>query len=267
MKHSYVAYIDESGDDGLGNFKVVGRQGGSSHWLVISCCIARYMHDLEFVKWRDNIKTLMPNSGKRDMHFRKLNHSQRILACKKIAELPLRTISILSNKKLIRPDTYREKNLLYWYVTRYLIERLSWLCRDMRPSVPEGDGRVKIIFSKRGGMNYEDFRNYLRRLKQLNDNDKIRIHWPVIDIEAVEANDHSSRAGLQLVDCIASSFRAAVEQDVYGIYEPRYAKELRGNTYQRAGKYLSYGLKPIPNLDLMNINLDVEQIEFFNFFS
>lgn len=265
MIYSYVAYIDESGDDGLKNFKELGKQGGSTHWLVISCHVAKYTHDLEFVRWRDKIKQQMPNSAKRDLHFRKLTHSQKVFACQKISQLPLRTISILSNKTTIPKDKYKEKNLLYWYITRYLIERLSWLCRDLRPQVPEGNGKVKIIFSKRGGMNYEDFRQYLTRLKNKSEDDNgISIHWPVIDINSVEAKDHSTRAGLQLADCIASAFREAVEKNEYGNYEPRYAQELKNNIYQRKGNYLSYGVKTLPSNDGMT--LDAEQTKFFNFF-
>lgn len=38
---SFVAYIDESGDDGLTNFRVAGRRGGSSHWLNVSSTVMR----------------------------------------------------------------------------------------------------------------------------------------------------------------------------------------------------------------------------------
>ena len=47
--HSYIAYIDESGDDGLQRFREPGRQGGASKWLAISACILRATNDLEAV--------------------------------------------------------------------------------------------------------------------------------------------------------------------------------------------------------------------------
>jgi hypothetical protein len=72
---------------------------------------------------------------------------------------------VIANKPVIPPGIYDEKNHLYFYLCRYLIERISWLCRDMRRNVPEGDGKVKIIFSRRGGMSYDDFRAYLERLR------------------------------------------------------------------------------------------------------
>lgn len=255
MAHSFIAYIDESGDDGLKRIRSTSHSGGTQ-WLTISCCVARYVNDLEFVSWRDQIKV----GGKREIHFRELNHSQKLMACQKIATFPVRGITILSNKTLIPEGTYNQKNQLYHYLTRYLIERLSWLCRDMRPKVPEGDGRVKIIFSKRGGMNYEDFRNYLRKLQA----SESEIHWPVVDIDAVDARDHSTRAGLQIADCIASAFRMAVDPDEYGNCEPRYAKELKANTYNRNSNYLSYCMKVLPTIDRIESNPD--RADFFSHF-
>lgn len=250
MTHSFIAYIDESGDDGFANFRTPGRPGGgSSHWLVVSACIARFSNDLEMVKWRDEVCQAMPDRRGRDLHFRKLNHSQKIVACRILSEKPIRAISVLSNKTTAPEGVFTEKNQLYFYTTRYLIERISWLCRDMRPKVPEGDGRVKIVFSRRGGMSYDNFREYLIKMKEAKDG-AVKIHWPVIDIDGIEAFDHSSRAALQIVDVIASAFASGLEPDMYGNCEQRYAQELRKIVYNRNGNYLSYGLKllhKIPN--------------------
>ena len=162
-------------------------------------------------------------------------------------------MSVLSAKRPIPNGIYTDKNQLYFYMTRYLIERLSWLCRDMRPRVPEGDGRVAITFSRRGGMSYDNFRDYLRRLQAAEDQD-VRIHWPVIDIDAVSAKDHSRNASLQLADAIASSFAAAFEPNQYGNCETRYAEILKPVTYHRNGNYLSYGVKLVPNADECQLN-------------
>jgi len=69
-----------------------------------------------------------------------------------------------------RNDLFKKKNTLYWYLTRYLIERISDYCQRRHDREPSGDGTVRIVFSRRGGMNYEDFRSYLRKLQaQQND--------------------------------------------------------------------------------------------------
>lgn len=177
------------------------------------------------------------------------------MAAQRLATKPIRAVSIVANKQVVLPGIYNEKNQFYFYMTRYLIERISWLCRDMRPHVPEGDGRVKIVFSRRGGMSYPDFREYLLRLKRSAD-EEIKIHWPVIDIDAIDAKDHSTSASLQLADTIASSFASAFEPDTYGNCEPRYAEALKRIVYERHGNYLSYGLKLVPRIEDMQLTND-----------
>ncbi|MBA4209626.1 MAG: hypothetical protein C0454_08865 [Parvibaculum sp.] len=248
MTHSYVALIDESGDDGLGNFREPGQQGGASSWLIISAYLVRNSRELETVGWRDEILDLMPRRKERSIHFSKLSHGQKLMAAQRLAQKPIRAINIVANKRVIPEGIYREKNQLYFYMTRYLIERISWLCRDMRPQVPEGDGRVRIVFSRRGGMSYPDFRAYLLRLQATEDR-QINIHWPVIDVDAISARDHSTSASLQLADTVASAFASAFEPDTYGNCEWRYAEALKRVVYERHGNYLSYGLKLVPRIE------------------
>lgn len=241
MTHSFLAVIDESGDDGIGKFRDTGR-GGASKWLVISACLMRASNDLETVRWRDEIVALMPDKKSRQLHFAELNHGQRLAAVKILAKKPIRIINVLCNKTTLTSDFYREKNRLYFHLTRFLIERISWASRDMRPRVPEGDGRARIIFSRRGGLSYDDFKSYMELLKESSDKD-IQIHWPVIDIDGISAMDHSRSASLQIVDVAASSFAAAFEPDRYGNCVLEYARLLKDTVYHRRQNFLSYGMK------------------------
>ena len=264
MTHSYLAFIDESGDDGLDKFREPGGRGGSSSWLNnLSLPIPAGAWPRRGCLARDEISGKMPEKKSRSLHFTELNHNQKVVAAQTIASKPLRAMSVLAAKRPIPKGIYTDKNQLYFYLTRYLIERLSWLCRDLRPRVPEGDGRVAITFSRRGGMSYDAFREYLRRLKASNDQE-VKIHWPVIDIDGVDAKDHSSSASLQLADAIASSFAAAVEPNSYGNCELRYAEILKPVTYQRKGNFLSYGVKVVPKPDDCGLNDEQKRlIELF----
>lgn len=259
MTHSFLAYIDESGDDGIGKYRGPGGKGGSTKWLVISACILRQSYDLDAVQWRDEISALMPAKKRSDIHFSSMKHGQCVAAVQSLAARPIRAISILSNKTTIPDGVYTNKNQLYFYLTRYLIERISWFCRDMRPRVPHGDGRVKITFSRRGGMSYPQFREYLERLKATKDADT-RIYWPVIDIKGIDARDHSTHAGLQLIDVIASAFAAGVEPDGFDNCECRYAEILKQVVYERGGNYLSYGVKFVPHPDEMDLTAQQKQM-------
>ena len=104
-------------------------------------------------------------------------------------------------------------------------------------------GSDNILSSRRYVV--QRFQGYLHRLESSDDKD-IQIHWSVIDIDAVDAKDHSTSASLQLADATASAFAAGVEPNHYGNCEPRYAEILKPITYERRGNYLSYGVKVVP---------------------
>ena len=129
--------------------------------------------------------------------------------------------------------------------------------------MPEGDGLVKIIFSRRGGLSYQDFKNYLQVLRNTLD-DTVRIHWPVIDVDGIEAKDHSASAGLQLADIAASAITAGVESDYFGNCEKRYAEIIKPVIYNRSNNYLSYGLKIVPRPEEML--LSDQQLTFIDLF-
>ena len=231
----------------MANFRQTGDGGGASNWLAVGACVVRASRDLELVALRDSIKNeCRPNSSKRDIHFKDFNHGQKRRACQIISGQPLRFSCVLGLKNTPNAEPFTAKNQLYFYLTRYLIERVSWLCRDKRPSVQEGNGMAKIIFSRRGGLSYDGFKSYLVHLKE---NHHTEIHRPVIDIDAVDAQDHSRVAALQIADCGVSAIAAAIEPDPYGNVEHSYLHEIAGNIYNRGGNYLSYGLKSLPILD------------------
>ncbi len=154
MAHSFVAYLDESGDDGISKFRSRGNEG-CSQWLTISCLLARMTNDLDLVQWRDEISSSIPHRTKRDIHFREFNHEQKLNACQLLAQKPVRLFSVLSNKTTIpshsRKDLFKEKNTLYWYLCRHLTERISWDCCDLLSRVSQGDGRLRSLFSRRCG--------------------------------------------------------------------------------------------------------------------
>jgi hypothetical protein len=181
------------------------------------------------------------------------------MAIDEIRQKSLRSIAVIANKPVIPEGTYVQAGQLYHYLCRYLLERISWLCRDYRPNVPEGDGKVKIIFSRKRTMDYADFQNYVWRLRNLDD-PEIRIHWPVIDIDGIEAHDHGARYGLQVADLSTSGLMAALEPDYYGNVEPRYARMLKPVVYSRNGNYMSYGTKMFPPAG--DLQLTQQQQEF-----
>ena len=254
--HEFVAYVDESGDDGLDKFRSPGDTGGSSNWLVIGCCIVRRSNDLSLVGHRDQVLTALKRTQTRALHFTKLNHAQRTVVVEHMAHMPIRVNHVICCKRHIpNPVVYSYKSQLYWYLCRTLIERISWFCYEQRKTQTPV---AKIVFSTRGGMKYSEFRNYLVRLRKMD----TRINWNVISPNAIETAVHSKFAGLQLADATCSAFAAAVEPNMYGNYEQSYARTLKPIVYRRKGNFLSYGVKLRCDFGA----LDARQNEFLEFY-
>jgi hypothetical protein len=236
---SFIVYIDESGDEGF-SFP------GSSEWFVLSALILRRENELEAVKVLDGVKELLKKEPRRPLHFRKLEHHQRVAYVTAVAtqKARMRTISILVHKpSIVDVATFTQKYLLYRYATRLLLERVSWFCRDHRRENDEGDGTVDVIFSNRRNMSYEDIRTYLDVLKARGDT---KIDWSVVRREQVCSLPHDQRRGLQIVDAVASSYWYALNPNAYGHTEDRYARILHPLAYANRRKHAGYGIKFFP---------------------
>jgi len=246
MKSSFVAYIDESGDEGF----VFNPDGsGSSRWFVLSAAVIRQANDLQMVSCLKNVREVLQKPAKTPLHFVDLKHEQRVPYIRRVGDLPMRTVSVLVYKPLItEPEKFQNtKYLLYRYATRLLLERVSWLCRDTRKP-GEGDGFAEIIFSNRSNMSYDEIRDYLRLLLRQSEEIplKVQLDHAVIDPERIRSVEHSRLAGLQVADAVASGFHFALKVNRYGETEPSYLSHLKKTIYRHKGVAIGYGLKVWP---------------------
>lgn len=238
---SFRAYVDESGDEGF----VFNPDGsGSRRWLVLSAVVVRRKNDHSLVTLMADVRKLLGKAPKKQLHFSDLKHEQRVPYVRQIAANPLRTVSVLVHKPSIQePEKFQaEKFLLYRYATRFLLERVSWLCRDHRGEGEE-NGQVEMIFSNRSIMSYKELRAYLQVLKEHSDPMDVRIDWSVVDPERVSAVNHEQLAGLQVADAVASSLFYAVQPSRYGEIEEKYAGLLKPTFYRHKNKAVGYGVK------------------------
>jgi len=236
MNTEFVAYIDESGDEG---FVFRNDGSGSSRWLVVSALVLRRENDRQVVEAARAARELLRKPAKFPLHFRNLDHAQRVALARQVGQLRARTVNVLIHKPSIsEPEHFqREAYSLYYYATRLLLERVSWLCRDHRRTA----GDVELIFSNRSAMSYDNLRGYLQ---QLRDEDCRSIDWTLIDPTRVRAVNHDQLAGLQLADAVATSGYYAVTPNIYGDVEDRYLRLIAPTIYRhRHGRIEGYGLK------------------------
>lgn len=176
MTASWVVYIDESGDEGFRFGK------GSSDWFIVSAVVTQKATDLETVKLVDHVREQVLNRKDHEpLHFRKLKHEHRIPFLDVLSQADLKALVVLIHKPSIKNvEIFQQKNRMYFYAARLLLERVSWYCRDHVTTKTPGDDTAEIIFSNRGGMKYEEFRQYMNRLRHRTESDDVQINWNVI---------------------------------------------------------------------------------------
>jgi hypothetical protein len=251
---SFVAYVDESGDEG---FHFLANESGSSRWLVLSAVVYRKENDLDSVALLKGVRERIGKAPRRALHFRFLKHEHRIPYARSIGVARVKIVSVAIYKPGIPNHEHyqREAHMLYRYACRLLVERISWLCADFkRPDDP--DGKVELIFSNRSAMSYEDLRDYLTLLRDGPPSARCRIYWQHVDPEAVQAVNHDQLAGLQIADAIASGTFLALNLNKYGEYEPRYFELFHSKIYRSRGTSLGWGMKFWPDFHQQKETLD-----------
>lgn len=262
--HKAFVYIDESGDDGIRKFRDYTKKidgGGASHFLVLSALIVKASEEKNIPSWRNQIMNNVSQKRERqNLHFCDLRHEQKVSVANTLARLPVKAISVISNKKTIDASKgFNKKNTLYWYLCSHLLEMVSGYCyaENLYP--------LKIIFSRRGTMNYNEFVAHLEIFKGKQASSASNIYWQCFNPQEIEALDHRSSAGLQLVDVIATATARAVERDPYGNCEEKYFKTILPLFIRdKAGRFSDAGVKILPDLAKMSGYLSEGQREFFS---
>jgi hypothetical protein len=154
-----------------------------------------------------------------------------------------------------------------------VLERVTEFC-DVWARAEGIDGAtLRITFSKRGGLRYIDFVNYMRKIRAQSSVKRLKLDagdlvWSLIDFDEILVLPHEARAGLQLADVGASAFFQALERNRPADCTPEYAYALsrimgRGS---RDGSVFGFGLKTMPNPHEMRLSPEQQQIfEMFGY--
>ena len=267
MTASFVAYIDESGDEGF-KFRDNLEEQKSSDWFILATLISRKKTDLETVKVIDNVRNEFKLHCRKHVHWKDLKHPQKVRYAQIIAGLRTRILALCVHKpSLMEPEKFQERYRLYFYAVRYLLERISWLARDQHnPSKWGGDGTVELFFSNRQGMSYEEMRDYLRLLKKQQEAGMdIRIDFDKVPIDKITSRAPGKSMGLQLADAVAGAFFNALERDRFGNTEPRYLQIMKPILYRHEHTVRGYGLKIVPR-EAMPVLMAMESLNWLSEF-
>ncbi|TDR87209.1 DUF3800 domain-containing protein [Enterovirga rhinocerotis] len=275
--YRYVAYIDESGDDGLRKIWPLDSEG-ASEWLVLSAVVVRAERERDVLAWVKEIKEEIRHRQTPDLHFSRLSDdSKRLAVCQQIAKRDVRCFAVVSNKKNMRgyanPRAAKvpARNWFYCWMCRLLLERVTSFCGHRNKIEKTPLSKLKFEFSERGGMSYSQFRAYLEWIKLQSKSDNLYLSrgdldWSVVDTTLVESYNHRLRAGLQLADAVASAFYQAIDVRSNGTCKPEFAKALRPRMWQGDdGQIAERGLKAMPS-PLWRARLLPQQKDIFSFY-
>lgn len=261
----YVAYIDEAGDEGFDRLGT-DQKTAQSQWFAIGGIIVSKENDRLLPSWRDEVLNYFPRKKTRELHFRELKHDQRLQTCRILSTKPIGMAVVCSNKITLlghpKRNLFRQKQRLYNYLTRFLLERLTFACRQHGIRNNSLNPSLRIVFSRRRGTDYAVMKEYLCLMRDGKEvlPSRRQILWDVFDPSDIAVEDHSKRAGLQIADVFTSAVWRALEPNEYGFSEHSYANTLSSRFLRENGSILGAGLTLIPNHREMP--LSNEQLEF-----
>lgn len=257
--YGFVAYVDESGDDGLKRVRPL-HPNGSSEWFVISAVVVQASNETAIGRWQKEMLAALRLTQRNDIHYRDLSPPKRELVCRHLATHPVRLFVVMSQKLNMvghhNPRCYPERFHFYWWLTRLLFERVTAFCMAKSMTLFGEHRPIKIVFSRRGSMDYERLGSYWGLLRSqaapyLKDGN---LRWEVVDLKQIHAVDHKSEAGLQFADIVAGAFYQAVTIEGARLCDHRYAYLLAPRMYRGPkGRVLGLGIKYMPNLRKMKL--------------
>lgn len=216
--YDYVLFIDEAGDDGLARVKPIDPDG-SSEWLVVAGLLVRADNEGTCREWLETIRADIRAHQSGTLHFRKLSPAKQHRAAMMLSEHPIRAFIVCSNKKNMRrhqnqrAEAVGGKQWFYNWVVRILMERVTGYCLSNSVRKLGRPGKIKVLFSARGGHSYGQTKAYWEWLRAggMPYLAKHQIRFECLSFGLVDYVPHYMHAGLQLADIAASAFYQSVE--------------------------------------------------------
>ncbi len=227
------AFIDEAGDR--------SHSANSSAHFVMSAVV---MDDAGRVAVRPFLAQLRQSIGRQpgqELHWRNIKkHPQKIHIAQEVGKAGFLTIStvVVCKRHLPATNLIQDQDTAYLFTLRFLLERLSWLARDLNQQLDYTLAHIRR------------FRKATLRLYEANLRGRAdcKVEWGVIP-RGGRISTPKVLEELQLADITASATFRAFEPDQYRNTERRYLTEFAPRLYRRgtgANALTSYGLKMHP---------------------
>lgn len=216
----FRVYMDEAGDPGVR--EKLNDEPDWTDWFVISAIVVSEERDknLEVVDWVRDMAEAVRSQGSSPLHYRNLSETNKERVCRMLARKPVRIFTVASHKNSMRSHKNRKLGRansrdFYNWCLRLLLERVTeWCFRRCQNDGLEEPNPARLIFSERGGHNYQDLKDYIRKLQAQTLTGKLVLNRRglapgIIREDLFDVIRHDSNAGLQLADIAASAFLQA----------------------------------------------------------
>jgi len=228
----YTFYIDEAGDEGIGT--------NGTQWFLIGGILVRKDDDLSVSRSVNAVKEgIRQRDFGQPLHWADLkrSHQKRLFLASEFAKQPIRLIVAAIHKpSLVGKPRPADKQWLYHFVTKHVLERVSWLVRDET----ERTGRVDLVFENRSNLSYSALCDYVDTVVKSDP----EVSDAVLGSITLRVKDQSKN--LQIADACVGACFAALEPNEFGMTDDSYVQLLRPIFYRQAGSLMGYGLKLLP---------------------
>ena len=158
MENEFVAYIDEAGCSGA-KFGA-----GSSEFLAMAAIIFRREYLPEALSTFNEARAQRGNNGKRFRKFSKSSDKDNFVLTNILSQKPVKFCFIAFHKPSLAGTNIRSNHgNEYNYLTKFLIERVSWTVRDAE--VRAGNKVCDIILSEQSMYPLSDLHDYFHKLR------------------------------------------------------------------------------------------------------
>lgn len=129
--------------------------------------------------------------------------------------------------------------------------------------------KVKLVYSERGGLSYEQLNAYYKWLSYKGDRQFLplgNLQYDTLDMRLLEVRNHAADDGLKLPDSVASAFFKAADIHNTRACDPMFALALRSRMArwpEPDGKIAGYGVKLMPKWSEAVRLTQPEQLEVF----
>ena len=238
MASEFIAFVDEAGCSGE------KYNGGSSAFLVMGAVVVRRCNLENALAVFDEARE---ERGKGDAvafrKFSKANVKDNFVLTKLLGRKPVRTAFVGFHKPSLSGTHIRANHgSEYNYLTKFMLERISWAVRDAESS--GGDHQADVVFSHQDMYPLDDCRDYIDKLKRGAGRYNTRANWEHLGQFLDEPHEDEGR--MHLADLAASSFHMAVEPKQHDMTDERYFRHLLSRLY-RGRESKPFGLKMWPD--------------------